>query len=254
MKLFLEQEQHYDTFDTNADVGPKTEDTVLSTFDANQKAVEALRILLRKLPNKLTLPTDNLNEIELNDNNDDDDNNNLPDKTFSPHNIKQYGIPNDPTSVQIPNFRPIKSLTSTYTFQLGPFESVTKHTIGGPDSDEHISISSGPKTKILSNNPHSNLALHANHLTLVPPHPIKSTSFRDVPPSLDLYHSMTLKNHLKPIHPNYSNKNNNFHQNINDHTNHLQPPQTVVYLPPQSPQLHSSPQFEIQKSIQYQIQ
>lgn len=242
-------------------------DSVLSNQDASQKAIEALRLLLRKLPNKLTkLPKNKFNEIQLNDDNNNDNDNDNNDQirdnhkfVKQQHTLKQYGIPNDPN--QIPEFKPIKSLTSTYTFQLGPFESVTKHTIGGLDSDEHIS------------NPVTNTKFHLqNGVFNVAPHTPSHQLYFDAAPyrgqrhtlntnahPLDLYHTMTLKNSAKTPHHhsnqiNLSSHNNNkIVKNLNEphHSNNNAPSQPLIYLPPQP---ISPSSFEIQKSIQYQLQ
>lgn len=88
---------------------------------ANKKAVEALQLLLSKLPYKSLVKDDvNLNiEGAV-----DGDAQNLP--------FKQYDIPRDPAAT-IPPFKPlqsVKGITSTYTVRLGPIEAGTKHSIG----------------------------------------------------------------------------------------------------------------------------
>lgn len=235
-------------------------DSVLSNKDASQKAIEALRLLLRKLPNKLTkLPKDKFNEIQLNDDNDNDNNDLLRDTHKF---VQQYSIPNDPN--QIPEFKPIKSLTSTYTFQLGPFESVTKHTVGGLDSDEHIP-NPVTNTKFHLQNEAFHVAPHTSshnqqlYFDAAPYRAQRHTSNANAHP-LDLYHTMTLKNNAKNHHHHPSNQinhsshnNNKIVKNLNEqHYSHNNAPsQPLIYLPPQS---NSPSNFEIQKSIQYQLQ
>lgn len=213
-------EEHHETIPLE---GPETTDTELGTQVANQKAVEALTFLLQKLPNKFALHSDEENSVhaEINDEILQDYKVTTPPTVF-----KQHSIPSDP--VHIPQFKPIKpAITSTYTFQLGPIESVT-----GPDS----------KLILPHPIPHHQ---HIPHYDLVPP-PVPITSSHNTnenaqysykihsdaiesPPlnPLDLYHTMTIKNN-----------NNNA-------------PNTLLYVPP-SP--NQQPLFEIQKSIQYQLQ
>ncbi|XP_031616422.1 uncharacterized protein LOC116336615 [Contarinia nasturtii] len=224
-----EQEQHYVKHDGTA--GLET-DNELTTQDANQKAIEALQLLLRKLPNKLPLKDNSIQTI--------DDDNIIPDSKLTQH-ITQYNIPNDP-NVYIPKFKPIKSsVTSTYTFQLGPFEQITKDTYGGPSNN--VGHNHG-----LHIEKHNNAPGPGVHAHLVPPsidsipttfksHPTLSQHSHshtfDAQP-LDLYHTMTRKN-VETIHMNH-------------------PKVSLPYLPPQKRQIPSNPhQFEIQKSIQYQL-
>lgn len=201
-------------------------DNELTTNDANQKAIEALQLLLRKLPHKLPFKD---NSIRTTDD----------DKVINTQHISQYNIPNDPNQY-IPKFKPMKSsVTSTYSFQLGPLEQVTKHTYGGNDyGRKHIEkIISGPEL----------------HTHLIPPSIESiSTTFKsqalsshhshshaiDAQP-LDLYHTMTIKN-------------------VGDHSNHphrhLHSQLPLPYLPPQKRQTALNPhQSEIQKSVEYQL-
>lgn len=244
---FLEQEQHYEKHDGTSIIGHET-DHELTSLDANQKAIEALQLLLRKLPNKLAVK-DNLISTTI------DDDNILPETKLTQH-ITQYNIPKDP-NVYVPKFKPIKSsVTSTYTFQLGPLKQITKHTYGGNDHlqqptslhiDEH-----GRKPDIHIHKTISSQALPPTlHTHLVPPsiESISTTYNKSQPPSsssstlhtidaqpLDLYHTMTRKN-------------------VENHLNFLHPPVQLPYLPPQKRQIPSNPHhLEIQKSIEYQLQ
>lgn len=145
---------------------------------------------------------------------------------------------------------------------MGPFETETKHTIGGLDSNEHLT-----KTKFLIPGPVQTNS--APHLRFKQSNPI----FYDLPKyqsnrhtinahPLDLYHTMTLKNSPK-THSNNNNDNHNInlknlntnhHQHHHHHQQHHSnnaPLQTLIYLPPES---NSSPNYEIQKSIQYELQ
>lgn len=247
--LFLEQEQHYVKNDGISSTGLET-DNELTTFDANQKAIEALQLLLRKLPNKLAVKENALQTTI-------DDDNLIPDTKLTPQHITQYQIPNDP---YIPKFKPIKSsVTSTYTFQLGPIEQITQDTYGGSDhehkhssTNHHLAAAAPPA---LPPPPSAYLiqktvASPELQRHLVPPPSIESVSITpfnsqsssssphshtiDAQP-LDLYHTMTLKR-------------------VNDnHLNHP-PVQSLPYLPPQKRSNPSNaPQFEIQKSIEYQL-
>lgn len=214
--------------------GTETEDTIL-THEANQKAVEALQYLLRKLPNKLSFK-DNLNALPITD-----DDNNLSDiRPIS--QLKQYNIPNDPN---IPEFKPLKNaITSTYTWSLGPYESSTKHTVQelNDDSIGTISTVSNLNNKFIVRQPqptHTNFTLHRN---LTPPKPAsyrhqlhknypsyQSHSYTINAQPLDLYHTMSLKNDPVKI-------------------NSLPQHEIEIHLPPAS-----KPHFQIQKSIEYQL-
>lgn len=242
---FLEQEQHYEKHDGTSVIGHET-DHELTTLDANQKAIEALQLLLRKLPHKLPVK-DNLIPTII------DDDNIIPDTKLTQH-FTQYNIPKDP-NVYVPKFKPIKSsVTSTYTFQLGPIEQITKQTYGGnghPHIDER-----GRKPDILIQNTISGPS--PLHTHLVPPPPSiesVSTTFKSHPPPLlphpsplnlhtidaqplDLYHTMTLKN-------------------VENHSHHSQVPLSLPYLPPHQYKRQTAPNphhLEIQKSIAYQLQ
>lgn len=222
-------------------------DNELTTFDANQKAIEALQLLLRKLPNKLAIK-DNAIQTTI------DDDNIIPDTKITPQHITQYQIPNDP---YIPQFKPIKSsITSTYTFQLGPIEQITQDSYGGSDH-EHKHLSTNHHSAALPPPPpppsyliQKTVSGPELHRHLVPPPSIETVSITpfnshssssslhshkiDAQP-LDLYHTMTLKR-------------------VNDnHSNHP-PVHSLPYLPPQKRSNPSNtPQFEIQKSIEYQL-
>lgn len=245
-------------------------DSILSNQDASQKAIEALRLILRKLPNKLTTPPkDNNNDIQVNDDNDDDNNNDLLHDNHKlvqlQHNLKQFGIPHDPN--QIPEFKPLKSLTSTYTFHMGPFESVTKHTIGGLDT----SVENGVFNVVPPHNTQSQQSTNQLYYDVAPYRGQRHTSNTNANPKahpLDIYHTMTLKNSAKTHHHhhhpqsnqiNHSQNNNKknvkylneqHHSNNNNNNNNV-PSQPLIYLSPQS---NSPSNFEIQKSIQYQLQ
>ncbi|XP_055313043.1 uncharacterized protein LOC129574699 [Sitodiplosis mosellana] len=234
-----EQDQHYVKHDGTSSVPGLETDNELTTFDANQKAIEALQLLLRKLPNKLAVKDNAIQTI--------DDDNFIPDTKLTPQHITQYNIPKDP---YIPNFKPIKSsVTSTYTFQLGPLEQITQDTYGGSDHGHnglHQSATPPPPYLIQKTVVSPELQRH-----LVPPPSIESVSttfnsHSSSPPllsqtphidaqPLDLYHTMTLK-----------------HVNDN-HSNHP-PVQSLPYLPPRKRSNKPNPhQFEIQKSIEYQL-
>lgn len=198
---------------------------------SQHKAVEALQQLLRKLPNKL-IAKDNLNDVNSVDNHDHD-------KTL----VKQYHIPNDP--VTIPEFKPIKpAITSTYTFKLGPIETVTKHTIGGNSNANSGGGggSGGDQTKYtFIQNPVPNYTVHTNirpqsqsHLSQQYSHSSRHNQAVNRPP-LDLYHTMTLKNN-----------NHNTHNHNNNNNSNKQKQSSVFYLPANQP-------YEIQKSIEYQL-
>lgn len=233
---FLEQEQHYEIkHDGTSAIGHDTDQHELTALDANQKAIEALQLLLRKLPNKLAVKDNLIPTI--------DDDNSIPDTKLT-QPISQYNIPKDP-NIYVPKFKPIKSsVTSTYRFQLGPIEEITKHTYGGNEL--------GRKPDVIIENtvnePH-----HSLHRHLVPPsidsvsttfksHPSSSTLHAIEAQPLDLYHTMTRKNVEKISKP---------------------PQLSLPYLPPSSthhrhqqiiPNAPKPHHLEIQKSIEYQLQ
>lgn len=184
----------------------------------------------------------------------------------------QYKIPQDPlVTVRIPEFKPLNSITSTYSLSLGPIESVTKHAIIGPNeaddtigtvlataySNKQVVVDKSPiplpppppppsKTITKLHAPLSHpppplpppkgILLFADGPTLHHTHKTFTHTINAQP--LDLYHTMTLKN--DPVRPNL-----------------------IQRAPPQKhrPPTHShpsifqpnSPQFEIQKSIEYQL-
>lgn len=228
----VEHPLHFGTkLDTTSITGPETSDT-LATEVANQKAVEALQFLLRKLPNKFVVKDDTINTIPT------IDDETLLDPKIAIAHLKQYDIPNDP--IHIPDFKPIKpAITSTYTFQVGPIESVTRHTIG--ENNSGFTSITGPQSKLILPNPVPKYTL-PNADLIPPPFPYPSKHLNNEISNiqiethnqaintqpLDLYHTMTLKNGAN-----------------------VAVPETVVYLPPHPHQKTS--QFEIQKSIQYQL-
>lgn len=218
----------------NQDEGTLTGQHNVQNIDSlsHQKAVEALQILLRKLPNKLT--ANQLNDIHGNDDRQP---------------IKQYNFPKEP--VRIPDFKPIKpqSITSTYTFQVGPFEAVTKHTVGAADSNESSVGYQAPNRPQTHNRPQTQNQPHIQNRPLaIPSHSLAppvslaaaspfSASSSGYPkseynqPPLDLYHTMTLKNN-HPQAPPHS-------------------PNTLFYLPGERGPLQVQ---GIQKSIEYRLQ
>lgn len=259
---FLEQEHHYEHKNDATRVPGLETDHEQATLDVNKKAVEALQLLLRKLPHKDKLLTQSI-----------DDDNFIPDtKLQLPPQITQYQIPNDP-HVSIPKFKPIKSsVTSTYTFQLEPIDPLTRNSYGGQNHPQakvddvrtkpnHIHLSKTVPGH--GGQPPINLVPPLQALKQLQPPPqhhkpqIISTTYKSQtsPHSshhshtinaqpLDLYHTMTLKHQ-----PNHAN-------------------QIVKYLPPSplspSPSLAQknqqpiprpplSHQFEIHKSVEYQL-
>lgn len=201
-------------------------DTIDST--PHKRAIEALQSLLRKLPNKLTTKDNHINDIDSVDTHGQYNDIHTP--------PKQYNIPNDP--LRIPEFKPIKSpaITSTYTFQLGPIETVTKHTIGGDGSDSnHATASVVPNDKhskyTIIQNPYPNYTIQTNIQSKRP-----SSSHRQAvnQPPLNLYHKMTLKN-----------------GHGQHHSQHQSQPSTLLYLPGEHKPYNIQ---NIQKSIEYRIQ
>lgn len=174
---------------------------------------------------------------------DTDHNNNKYNDNINKVPIKQYAIPNDP--VVIPKFKPINpALTATHTFQFGPIETVTRHTIGLDNDTVYVGVS-GDKMKLPQTKPAFLITQYqpsssVNNNNLSPPtrlNPVNSAPVHHSPiqtpisQPLDLYHTMTLK---------YSNANanaNSLKQNR---------PPASVYLPVNQP-------FEIQKSISYEL-
>lgn len=167
-----------------------TSQTGTDTIDSTQhkRAIEALQSLLRKLPNKLAAK-DHINDIDS------------IEMTYGHENdirtpLKQYNIPNDP--VRIPQFKPINkspALTSTYTFQLGPIETVTKHTIGGSeDGNSHSALATPTDNHskyTFIQNPLPNYTIQTS---IQSKRPSSSHSQAVNQPPLNLYHTMTLKN------------------------------------------------------------
>lgn len=237
---------------------------------AHQKAVEALQLLLRKLPNKLAIK-DQLNDVR--DNNDDK------------HTIKQYEIPRDP--VHIPQFKPIKpQISTTYTLQVGPIESVTKQTIGGNNDPSVLAaaaaaVAGGDRNqytiKIQHQNPNQ---AQIQHLHSAPLHQTQTHSYQPPQPihnpslsgsggyisealnrsPLNLYHTMSLKNGPRPtIHlnqPKYFPPQSQplpslqqSHPHVHQQNTHAQQP--LFYLPGEKRPLQVQ---GIQKSIEYRIQ
>lgn len=211
--------------------GTKSAQTLESP--SHQKAVEALQLLLRKLPNKLALK-DQLNDIR----NDDHDNS---------VTIKQYSIPRDP--IRIPQFKPIKppAFSTTYTFKVGPVESVSHHSAGGHGDPVALAAAAaavsggGDHTKyaIIQNQPQHQPPAHTQSYQSAHNSPLSASSAYGAPNQspLSLYHTMALKNgHTHPNQPSHSHP-------------HQHPP-PVFYLPgEQRP-------FQVQgfqKSIEYRL-
>lgn len=202
--------------------------TGIDTNDSTQqkRAIEALQTLLRKLPNKLTTK-DHINDIDSVDIHGHENDIQTP--------LKQYTIPQDP--VRIPNFKPIKSpaITSTYTFQLGPIETVTKHTIGGSAGDISNVASAEPNDHpskfTIIQQPNPNYTIQTSFGSN---RPSASHSHAVNQPPLNLYHKMTLKNGHGQ-HP----------------SQRQQQPPTLLYLPGEKQPYNVQ---EIQKSIEYSIQ
>lgn len=254
-------------------IGLDSEQT-LSTQEANQKAIEALSYVLRNLPNKMKY-TDQSNGLPPTIDTDNIIFDKRPPVVLPP---TQYKIPNDPAmTVRIPEFKPLNSITSTYTLSLGPIESVTtKHLIGGPsDADDTIGTvlaTSYSNKQVVVQKPQNTiknkfhppppappsllrlpspkiqqtLSAHTQQLPQPPPppppphHTVQNHSHTINAQPLDLYHTMSLKH--DPVKSNFISIP---HQ--------LQKHRLVSHapLPPYKP-LHS-PQFEIQKSIEYQL-
>lgn len=233
---------------------------------AHQKAVEALQLLLRKLPNK------NAIKDQLNDSND-----NYDDKTT----IKQYEIPRDP--IHIPQFKPMKpQISTTYTLQVGPINSVTKHSIGGNGGDSAVlaaaaaAVSGGNQNKytIKIQAPNSQQYHHQQNQQSLPYAPQQQQSHHSYQPihnsplsasnaylneavnrpPLNLYHTMSLKN--GPTH-------HNAHISLQHPPSHP-PPQLHIHA--QQQQQQKQPLFYlpgeqrpfqvqgIQKSVEYRVQ
>lgn len=186
------------------------------------------------MPNKLALKDNSIQTI--------DDDNIIPDSKLTQH-ITQYNIPKDP-NVYIPKFKPIKSsVTSTYTFQLGPFEHVMKDTYGPGTNQigrnpsiiiEKPLSAPGPITHLVPPSIESVPTTFKSHPTLS----AHSHSHTIDAQPLDLYHTMTRKN-VETIQLNHPK---------------VSLPLSSPYLPPQKRQTAPNPhQFEIQKSIEYQL-
>lgn len=223
------------SYDDKVDPTPLT---ATDTFDStpHKRAIEALQSLLRKLPNKLTAK-DHINDIDSIDIHGHENDINTP--------PKQYNIPKDPT--HIPEFKPIKApaITSTYTFQLGPIETVTKHTIGGGGGSGANTNHAGA-TFAAPNGKHSKYTIIQNPVpnytiqtSIQSQRPSSSHSQAVNQPPLNLYHTMTLKN-------------GHGQQQQHQHQNHRQPQQsTLLYLPGEKQPYNIQ---GIQKSIEYRIQ
>lgn len=203
-----------------------------ATALANQKAVEALQLLLQKLPNKLTVEEEVANPSEN-------------DIHVEKVPFKQYAIPRDALpATKVPTFRPlgpINSITSTYKFQLGPYQAVTETHLGqgnrGGSSDhskypysrpvQPLKVGQPPApvpanavaSNVLIANPAIASAAAANAANSLP----SPQAYVANAPPLDLYHTMILKN-------------NNGQRPIRT------APATFVYQP-----------YEITKSIAYEI-
>lgn len=196
--------------DTTPITGPgPTDQTDPVSALANKKAVEALELLLRKLPHKFTLQAD-INKEPI-----DNDIVNTP--------PKQYNIPRDrtitttTTSTTIPPFKPLRPLSgisSTYRLQLGPYEAVSQHFLTEQGTG---SVSAEKPNKYSYDRPARPLAVSPQPLSVAHAVPIQYTNaiplqsaitpqiqqlmnspqllqahVANLPP-LDLYHTMTLK-------------------------------------------------------------
>lgn len=177
--------------DTTPLTGHGLDKTDSLTAVANKKAVEALELLLSKLPHKSLVKDGTKLNIESGGTGHVND---IP--------FKQFEIPNDPTSnAAIPPFKPlqsVKGITSTYTVRLGPIEAVTKHTIGQSTSGEV----KDDKVRYTYDHPTKTFTVSASPQ---PPLPSLSSpssqsqsaqlaqSFMANRAPLDLYHTMALK-------------------------------------------------------------
>lgn len=213
------------SYDDKVDPTPLTgTDTIDST--QHKRAIEALQSLLRKLPNKLAAK-DHINDIDS------------VEMTYGHENdirtpLKQYNIPKDP--VRIPQFKPINkspALTSTYTFQLGPIETVTKHTIGGSEDGNSNAVLAAPNDNhskyTFIQNPVPNYTIQTS---IQSKRPYSSHSHTVNQPPLNLYHTMTLKNG-------------------HGQRQHQSQPSKLLYLPGEQQPYNIQ---GIQKSIEYRIQ
>lgn len=194
----------YKKLDTTPLTGPDHSDTVSAL--ANKKAVEALELLLRKLPHKLTIKDDIKHRPDS-----------LQDNELSNAPIRQYNIPKDPLGggAPIPAFKPLKPLTgitSTYTLRLGPIEASTQHTVGHVDTGSHGSQLHSDKGPYSYNVPSKTVVIETQPVAVSPtpfqispapfqispapfqnsPAPFQQTYVSNLQP-LDLYHSMSLK-------------------------------------------------------------
>lgn len=199
----------YKKLDTTPITGPELTDQndPISAL-ANKKAVEALELLLRKLPHKFTLQADIKKETI------DNDIVNTP--------PKQYNIPKDPiatSATTIPPFKPLRPLTgisSTYTLQLGPYEAVSQHFLTeqgtgsvNVDKPKKYNYDRPARPLTVSQQPLPAVAAHAipiqytNSIPIQSPMPPQIRQLVNSPqllqahvanlPPLDLYHTMTLK-------------------------------------------------------------
>lgn len=168
---------------------------------ANQKAVEALQLLLQKLPNKeearevLANPSENTIYVEK-----------------APY--KQYPIPSEPSAAtKVPAFKPLGpiDITSTYKLQMGPYSAVTetklnnvrsvektKYSYRGPVQQVRVSQlpphpmapKAAPPPNPLITNPAIASAAAANAANSLQ---IPQAYAVNAQPPLNLYHTMTMK-------------------------------------------------------------
>lgn len=167
---------------------------------ANKKAVEALQLLLNKLPYKKIVKE----EVKLNV----DSNANIND--VNEETIHQYEIPRDrPNATPIPPFKPLKGITSTYTWKLGPFEAQTKQTIGGPSASgeqnkytydiptKTYAVSASPQPPPLQ--PPAQFINPAQFNVAMGPLSTDPAQFNVANLPLNLYHTMALKHNNDPV-------------------------------------------------------
>lgn len=232
------------SYDDRVDPAPLTGTQTLDSTP-QKRAIEALQTLLRKLPNRQTTQDNYINDI------DDVDIHGHENDLKSPP--KPYDIPNDP--VRIPAFKPIHktpAITTTYTVQLGPIETVTKHTIGGGGDVSMAATPNHSKFTIVQN-PHPNYTIQTSvqHSKRPPGNSPNRNHKNNGPrsetavnqPPLNLYHTMTLRNgheqhhrhHHPPHHPQQSQ------------------PSTLLHVPGEK-QPYNAHNIDIQKSIEYRIQ
>lgn len=159
----------------------------------------------------------------------------------------QFRIPNDPSmAIRIPEFKPLNSITSTYKMSLGPIESVTRHTIAGPvindgndDTIGTILATAYSNKQVVVDKPQITIKSKLHHPLPPQIQATRNHSHTINAQPLDLYHTMSLKN--DPVKVNIIPLP---HQHKHRLVSHLHS------LPPYKPK---SPQFEIQKSIEYQL-